>query len=334
MITVSFCSPLKMVTNGAARGLNGTSQSSSWSNVRCLDERGRGTNSESFVEIALETLSATKMIKASQLLGRAVIDMEAAERLGKIKEIILQRDGERVAGLVVVRGETIVGTGGTKQIIPASALHSIGPDAITVRGSVMKERSPADLDNLPRMTDVIGHKMVTRSGRLLGSIDDVLINGADGTIVGFAVGEGVRNKLENIFNPQRSKIHGYVRADADLQVGNELIVVPDDALIEGEPSAKEGDRKPATQKVDETVARGWEERDSTASPRPAIWTRRSDAGTRRASQPPAEARPESATARPVEADRANVPAEDTPEASLPVGGSETIMSAPQDQSPK
>ena len=33
------------------------------------------------------------MIKGSQLVGRAVIDMEAAERLGKIKEIIVQRDG-------------------------------------------------------------------------------------------------------------------------------------------------------------------------------------------------------------------------------------------------
>src|SRR5947208_1846302 len=177
----------------------------------CLDERRDAGSCELFVEAAPEIFSATLprlfrpaverlikkgdvgMIKASHLLGRAVIDMEAAERLGKIKEMILQRDGERVAGFIVVRGETIVGTGGTRRIIPASALHSIGPDAVTVRGSAMKDRSPGDLDNLPRMSDVIGHKMVTRSGRLLGSIDDVLINGTDGTIIGFAVGEGVRN---------------------------------------------------------------------------------------------------------------------------------------------
>src|SRR3954453_4242742 len=181
------------------------------------------------------------MIKGSQLAGRAVIDMEAAERLGKIKEIIVQRDGERVAGFVVVHGETIVGTGGTRRTIAASALYSIGPDAVTVRGSGMKDRSPGDLDNLPRMSDVIGHKMLTRSGRLLGAIDDMLINGADGKIIGFVVGEGVRNKLENIFNPQRSRIRGYVRADADLQVGNKLIIVPDDALTEGEPGAQEHD---------------------------------------------------------------------------------------------
>ena len=74
---------------------------------------------------------------------------------------------------------------------------------MTVRGSRCKL---AELDNLPRMSDIIGHKMITQSGRLLGVIDDMLVNRADGTIIGFVVGEGVRNKLESIFNPQRSRL--------------------------------------------------------------------------------------------------------------------------------
>ena len=87
-----------------------------------------------------------------------------------------------------------------------------------------------------------------------------------------AVGEGVRNKLENIFNPRRSRIHGYVRADADLHVGNDLVVIPDDALIEGEPGTRENDNKPATEKVDETEHHGWSERASAESTRSSIWT--------------------------------------------------------------
>jgi uncharacterized protein YrrD len=260
--------------------------------------------------------------------------MEAAERLGKIKQIIVQRDGERVAGFVVVHGQTIVGSGGTRRIIPASALHSIGPDAITVRGSAMKEPASADLERLPRMSDVIGHKMVTRSGRLLGSIDDVLINGADGTIVGFAVGEGVRNKLENFFNPQRSRIHGYVRADADLQVGNELIVVPDDALIEGEPGAQQADYKPAAHQPTGTGSRDWGERTSAQSTRSSIWERRTEGVTRDTSQNPAEPRLRSETARPVENTGTTAPAEVAAENSPPNDGGETVTTAPQDQPPK
>src|SRR4029077_3586764 len=173
-------------------------------------------------------------------------------------------------------------------------------------------------------------KMVTQSGRLLGLIDDMLINRADGTIVGFVVGEGVRSKLENIFNPQRSRVHGYVRADADLHVGKELIVVPDDALIEGEPSAHEGEQKPPMSKSDEAAWHGWEERASSESTRPSIWTRRPDTPVQARSETPVEPRLKTETARPIEnyqpADEAR------PETSQPDREDEAVTTAPKDQS--
>jgi uncharacterized protein YrrD len=273
------------------------------------------------------------MIKGSQLIGRAVIDMEAAERLGKIKEIIVQRDGERVAGFIVVHGETIVGSGGKRRMIPASAVYSIGPDAMTVRGSSIQDL--AELDNLPRMSDIIGHKMVTQSGRLLGVIDDMLINRADGTVVGFVVGEGVRNKLENIFNPQRSRIHGYVRADADLHVGKELLVVPDDALIEGEPSAREPDRKTATERTDKGDSRSWEERASVEPTKSSIWTRRTDTPARSRSETPAEPRLKSETARAVDNGRPAIPDEEAaPEGATPITTDEAVTTVAHDPSLK
>jgi uncharacterized protein YrrD len=294
-----------------------------------LDERKCTGNSESFLGSALGiTKREIEMIKGSQLLGRAVIDMEAAERLGKIKEIIVQRDGERVAGFIVVHGETIVGTGGKRRMIPASAVYSIGPDAMTVRGSAMQEL--AELDNLPRMSDIIGHKMVTQSGRLLGVIDDMLVNRADGTIVGFVVGEGVRNKLESIFNPQRSRVHGYVRADADLHVGKELIVVPDDALIEGEPGVHEGEQKPPMSKSDEADAHGWKERASAESTRPSIWTRRPDAPAPARPETPVEPGLKTETARPVE--NYQPAGEARPETSQPDHKDEAVTTVPKDQS--
>jgi len=268
------------------------------------------------------------MIKGSQLIGRSVIDMEAAERLGKIKEIIVQRDGERVAGFIVVHGETIVGSGGKRRAIPASAVYAIGPDAMTVRGSSMQEL--AELDNLPRMSDIIGHKMITQSGRLLGVIGDMLINRADGTIVGFVVGEGVRNKLENIFNPQRSRVHGYVRADADLHVGKELIVVPDNALIEGEPNAHEGDRETVTAKAGEPESHPWEERALAEPTRPSVWARRRDTPARSQPQTPSEPDLKTETARPVENYQ---PAEEArPETSQQDRENEAVTTPPQDQS--
>jgi sporulation protein YlmC with PRC-barrel domain len=199
-----------------------------------------------------------------------------------------------------------------------------------VRGSGTKQLLP-DIDNLPRMSDVIGHKMLTRSGRLLGAIDDILINGADGTIIGFVVGEGVRNRLENIFNPQRSRIHGYVRADADLQVGNKLIIVPDDALIEGELGAQEHDHKPATETASETEPRRWGEQPSAAaeSSRSSIWTRRRDGGMRDSSPRPDDTRFVSEIARPVETNQPVAQADTSPDASPTVSENEPVTPAPE-----
>ncbi len=94
---------------------------------------------------------------------------------------------------------------------------------MTVRGSAIQEL--VELDNLPRMSDIIGHKMVTQSGRLLGVIDDVLINRGDGTIIGFVVGEGV-SELQHLQSAAFPRVRGYVRAEADLHVGKDLIIVP------------------------------------------------------------------------------------------------------------
>jgi hypothetical protein len=171
--------------------------------------------------------------------------------------------------------------------------------------------------------------MVTQSGRLLGVIDDVLINRADGTIIGFVVGEGVRSKLENIFNPQRSRVHGYVRAEADLHVGKDLIIVPDDALIEGEPIAHESDQKSPIAKTYEADSHGWEDRASAASTRPSIWTRRTDVPAPLRSETPAETRLKSETARPVESYRPDDEAKvETPQ---PDREDEAVTTVPRDE---
>lgn len=178
------------------------------------------------------------MIRAHELIGRAVVDMDAAEKLGNVKEIIVNPAGERIAGFVVAHGESIFG-GGTHRNVPASALHVIGPDAITISGRAATE-GVSELASLPRVSDVIGRKMVSRSGRLLGSISDVLIDQDDGTIIGFSLAQGAKSKLENLFGMEKAgSSSSYVRADADLQVGKELIVVPDDAVVEREPTRSE-----------------------------------------------------------------------------------------------
>ena len=121
-----------------------------------------------------------------------------------------------------------------------------------------------------------------------------------------------------------------MRAEADLHVGKDLIVVPDDALIEGEPAAQEGDQKSPLAKTDEADSHGWEERASAESTRPSIWTRRTDTPGQTRPETRAEPRLKTETARPVEnyrpADEAKV------ETSQPDREDEAVTTGPKDDS--
>jgi hypothetical protein len=115
-------------------------------------------------------------------------------------------------------------------------------------------------------------------------------------------------------------------------VGKDLIVVPDDALMQGEPSAHEGEHRTATERTDAADSHPWEERALEESTRPSIWKRRTDTPSRARSETPAEPGLKSETARPVE-NTPPSPAEDIArETSQPDREDEAVATAPKDQS--
>lgn len=174
------------------------------------------------------------MIRATELGGRAVVDVDAAEKLGKIERVVLDPDSRRVAGFVVSRGSSLFNAGDSIHLA-ARCVHAIGPDAITVHRDV-GERLAADdvLEGLPRVSDMVGRKVVSDQGRLLGTVDDVLIDERDGRILGYALtGDGADDKLKNLL-PGKAQEHdrrgSYLKADANLRAGKDLIVAPEDAV--------------------------------------------------------------------------------------------------------
>ena len=169
------------------------------------------------------------MIRATELSGRAVVDMDAAEKLGRVDRITIDPDARKVAAFQVTRGGPL--HAGETQVVSASSVHAIGPDAITVRREAMDGAEAARIAGLPCVSDVIGRKVVSQQGRLLGVVDDVIISGADGRIVGYQLGESnVGAKIESLFRDRKDRRAPYLRADANLRAGRDLIVAPEDAV--------------------------------------------------------------------------------------------------------
>jgi sporulation protein YlmC with PRC-barrel domain len=171
------------------------------------------------------------MLRLGELIGRAVVDMDAAEKVGEIDEIVLDPDQCMVAGLVLVHGKSILGSG-TYRVIPATLVHSIGGDAATFSGS-RQTATDDEMPGLPRRRDVVGRKVVGQSGDFFGQIEDVLIDPADGRIIGYELGQSSAwGGLENLFGGSKARQSRYVRAEADLRVGSEIVVVPDEAVVD------------------------------------------------------------------------------------------------------
>src|SRR4051794_11821443 len=100
------------------------------------------------------------MIRASGLYGRALVDLDTADRLGYVDEIIVDPYGPCIAGFVVARGRSVLGSR-KHTIIPAEAIYAIGPDALTIRNAGRAAEEAVYLNSLPRLSELTGRKMVS-----------------------------------------------------------------------------------------------------------------------------------------------------------------------------
>lgn len=169
------------------------------------------------------------MIRASKLKGISLVDIDRAEKVGEVGEVFLDPEARQVAGFGVRRGQSFLG-GDELLLLPASAVRAIGPDAITVGGPAVGASEPR-LAAMPRLSQIAGRRVVTAGGRALGPIADVLIEPESGRIVGYALDGGAGGALRSLFAGPGDETGDYIRADADLRVGRELVVAPDDALV-------------------------------------------------------------------------------------------------------
>jgi uncharacterized protein YrrD len=176
------------------------------------------------------------MIRATDLRGRAVVDIETGARIGAVDELVLDPAGRRIAGVIVTDGRGLLGRS-PRRTIPASALHALGGDAVTVRAASATDDAIESVAELPLLAQVVGRKVLTHGGHLLGMVEDVLIEPPAGRIVGYALTSQGSGGLAGLLDAGRRASRRHVRADAEILVGRDVIVVPDDAVADGDPAA-------------------------------------------------------------------------------------------------
>ena len=156
------------------------------------------------------------MKPSRKYLSLPIISLQEGQQIGYVKSLILDAGTKSLAAIVV----DPKGLFKDQRIIPYSKVVSVGDDAITID----KESHVEKTSNLPELLDlvkekltIIGTKMVTETGKTLGTADEYYVDPKTGEITQIEISGG---KLEGFLS---GKV--WIAAEYIKTIGHDVIVV-------------------------------------------------------------------------------------------------------------
>jgi uncharacterized protein YrrD len=145
-------------------------------------------------------------MKFSELKGRAVVNLEGAKKMGEVQDLMIEPSSRRIVSLKVNTGLFHAA-----QLVPTADVKNVGADAVTISvntnpanisaNAASSGRYGAGQENvsfrsseiaqpLLKLTSILGNKVVTDAGTIIGELHDILLDWSDLTITGYEVREG------------------------------------------------------------------------------------------------------------------------------------------------
>lgn len=171
------------------------------------------------------------MQRTSELIGKPIVSADRGEKVGTVSDVLLQPDEGRLAALVVHTGILR-----SERVLPYEEVKVLGRDAVVARSreAVIDPAGWEQRHVHARRSSRLSHqRVITQTGREVGTIADVYVDEASGRVDAYDVATPVFAGL----------VHRHARLphSTDLAVGEDAVVVPDsvgDALNGGRSSAK------------------------------------------------------------------------------------------------
>jgi len=178
-------------------------------------------------------------MKFSELKGRAVVNFEDATNIGAVEDLMVQPESHHIVSVKVRTGMFH-----SAEVIPVTDVKNVGEDAVTISvavagvdithmadsnsaeqyvrkahsssvGSTASTKSAESSQPLIEITSLLGNKVVTDAGTMVGKLRDVLIDWVDLSITGYEVHEG------GMFTKAQEFID-----TPDVHYGDKLITIP------------------------------------------------------------------------------------------------------------
>jgi len=154
------------------------------------------------------------MRRMKELRGLAIVDVSQGRRIGRADEVLISPSSGRLLGFVM-KGIGVLRR--RERVVEMADVRSIGPDAITVDDAAVAHslRSAPDDLRAARRGDrvLIGKRVVTQAGRVVGTVSDCMINEGRARVSGLLLGSGLFGRGD------------MVSADRILSIGPDAIVL-------------------------------------------------------------------------------------------------------------
>lgn len=119
--------------------------------------------------------------KSKNLLSMRIISLEEGQQIGRVRGIVVDPDNFSIAALVTDKQ----GWFGDFKVVPFNKVMSIGDHAITIdkKSSIEKPSNLPEIAQLMKgKQPLLGAKVFSESGTLLGIVDELLYNKETGAI--------------------------------------------------------------------------------------------------------------------------------------------------------
>lgn len=112
----------------------------------------------------------------SRLRGHPLIDISEGKTIGTVHDVLFDQQ-RRAIQAFATKGKFLRGT----TLVPA-AKATIGADAVTFQPGALAGQDTSWLDALPKASNLIGMRVHSNTGQLLGTVDDLRIDPENATL--------------------------------------------------------------------------------------------------------------------------------------------------------
>lgn len=167
------------------------------------------------------SVQRTRWVSFSQLIGHPLVDITEGRKIGEVRDVLLDEQRRFIQAFStkggLLRGPTYV---------PAMKA-TIGVDAVTFQPGTLEGQDTSWLDRLPKASEIIGRRVLTDTGKLIGTVDNLRLDPNNSTLLALEIKPEHAGILHRLGSGRR-----LMPATGVISYGPDTIVAQETALMD------------------------------------------------------------------------------------------------------